>query len=144
MSEEANQREVLFKVGNREIVRNGLYTIIGPGVPSREMVVAYDPETNNSTWVQPNARIFYSDGSGLMATVINVNLFEDAFNTPKPYLRFAGGQIEFNREYRPTPEHWNILSHWQEELDKAGIGGFAPDLTNKEVRKEFWAEYGLE
>lgn len=144
MTEETREREVLFRVGTREIIRNGLYAIMGPGRPSREMVVAYDPKTNEATWVAPKDRTFYSDGEGLMATILNVDLLEDAFSTPKPYLRFKGGAIRFDFGYKPTPEHWEILTRWNEDLAKAGIGGMALNITREEVREQFRKEYGFE
>ena len=137
MMASANPREVLFRVGTREIVRNGLYVIAGPGAPDRDMAVSYDLNTNESTWVHPTGERFYADGRGLMATVINIDLFEDAFDTPKPYLRFKGGEISFDDSYRPTQEHIRILQNWHAELHNAGIGGMAPDLTIDKIKPEF-------
>ena len=92
---EAESREVLFRVGNRDIVKNGLYAILGPGT-SRKMATHYDPNTNKSTWVSPKSNTFYASGGGLMAVVIDASLFEDAFSTPRPIIHFKGGPIEFD------------------------------------------------
>lgn len=137
MAQETNPRDVLFRVGNREIMRNGLYVITGPGAPNREMAVAYDAKTNKSTWVTPVHNTFYRDGEGLMATVLSVDLLRDAFTTPKPYVHFLGGNIDFDHNYKPTAEQWEILTHWYERLNEAGIGGAAPDLGLEDIREEF-------
>lgn len=120
-------RKILFKVGNRNIAENSLYALIGPS-NTRSMAVAYNPETNKSTWVEPTSKRFTSNGDGLMAVVIDASLLEDEFDTPKPYLRFKGGEISFDHDYRPTSEQIEILRNWYSELERAGIGGVAPEI----------------
>lgn len=126
MSEEKTSGEILFRVGDRNIVRNSLYALIGPS-NTRQMVVAYDPQTNKSTWVEPTGKEFWADGTGLMAIIYENKDFEDAFDTPKPYLRFRGGRIDFDWGYKPTPEQIEKLVNWYKELHTAGIGGYASE-----------------
>jgi len=123
----------LFRVGNKAITQNGLYSLIGPST-NRAMAVAYDPDTNKSTWVSPTGDNFTSDDGELMAIVIGSSLLEDRFDTPKPYLHFKGGKIEFDLEYKPTAEQIAILQNWEEKLENAGIGGRVPEFTLKDLK----------
>ena len=116
----------LFRVGNRTIMQNGLYSLMGPSA-LRVMAVAYDPDTNKSTWVSPG-------GDDLLAIVIDSSLLEDRFDTSKPYLHFKGGRIEFDLEYKPTAEQIAILQNWEEKLENAGIGGRVPEFTLKDLK----------
>ena len=115
----------LFRVGNRAIMQNGLYSIMGPSA-NRFMAVDYDPDTNKSTWVSPGM-------DDLLAIVIDSSLLEDRFDTSKPYLHFKGGRIEFDLEYKPTAEQIAILQNWEEKLESAEIGGRVPEFTQKDL-----------
>jgi len=127
-------KKVLFRVGDRDIIENGLYSLVGPSI-NRFMAASYDSETNKSTWVSPTGSTFTAGGSGLMATVIDSDLLEDAFDTPKPYIHFKGGRIEFDFNYRPTPDQIQILQNWYEELHKAGIGSPISEFTREDARQ---------
>jgi hypothetical protein len=115
MNEGRNPGEVLFNVGDRNILQDGLYSIIGPS-NHRAIAVRYGPERNLSTWLSPSA-------GRLMALVLNCALLQDRFVTEKPMIYFGGGPIAFDFDYTPTPNQSTILQNWEDELEKAGIGG---------------------
>ncbi len=123
----SDERKVLFRIGQREIVENGLYVHVGPSC-ARFMVVGYNSERNDSTWVSPSS-------SGLMALVLNNTQLHDVFDNPEPIIYFEGGQMRFDHNYRPTHEQSRILNNWNAELDKAGIGDYK--TPNLKLKKQF-------
>src|SRR3989344_3265752 len=120
--EEKDTEEKLFRIGGKNFTTNSLYALIGPS-NTRQMVVAYDLETDRSTWVEPTGKTFYADGRGLLAIIYENKDFEDAFDTPKHFLRYNGGGIDFDRNYKPTQEQITLLVNWYLELERAGING---------------------
>jgi hypothetical protein len=122
----ANQaRNVLFRIGERYIVQDGLYIHIGPS-NNRLLAAGYNPKRNDSTWLAPGI-------NGLMALVLKNPQLHDIFENSEPIIYFEGGPVRFDFGYLPTSEQQKIIDNWNAELEKAGIGGHkVPDLKIKE------------
>ena len=114
----AEPGEALFRVGDREILMNGLYThycLVGP-TWNKHIAIGYDPGNDCSKWLSPGVR-------GIMALITPNRALADVFKIDKPFIGFAGGSIGFDLHYRPTPEQERILENWDEEFERAGMGG---------------------
>lgn len=111
--------ESLFEVDGRPIGKNSIQALsLGPE-SMNAMVVGYDPDTFDSTWVSPR------EGSNPIFLKLNTR-FLDTLHDPfgRPYLRFYGERpvIEEIHPGSLTDEAREIYDNWNQEVEKSAYG----------------------
>ena len=121
----AENLESLFEVDGRSIVKNSIHPV-GPTVAlTRMIVVAYDPETERSTWLAPLSDQPQNDSKVMRTEMYTPNFRNRIAASDKHFLEYSGqiwpGTIPVSDL---TPEQRAIFEDWDGECEKAGYGGY--------------------